>query len=130
MHHSASAQLSRGISPPPTGVLREPLHSKEDGMNRMKLLNIFFLIGICNAQIITTVAGSGGEGAGDNGSATAAQLMQPAGIAIDNAGNLYIADLQDQRVRKVNALGIITTLAGTGTRGFSGDGGAAASATL
>src|SRR6266404_4786790 len=91
-----------------------------------------FILGlaVCSGQVITTVAGGGGNGLGDNGPATAAQLTQPSGVAVDSAGNIYIADFQDQRVRKVNTAGVITTLAGTGSRDFSGDGGPAASAGL
>ncbi|HEY4086864.1 MAG TPA: hypothetical protein VGM43_13045 [Bryobacteraceae bacterium] len=80
--------------------------------------------------IITTVAGNGSQGfAGDNGPATAAQLNSPQGVALDAAGNIYIADTQNSEIRKVSA-GVITTLAGNRTAGFSGDGGPAASASL
>jgi hypothetical protein len=73
--------------------------------------------------VFTTVAGSGAAGySGDNGPATKAALNEPAGIAIDRRGNLYIADTLNNRVRKVDPDGIITTLAGTGRAGFSGDG--------
>jgi len=76
--------------------------------------------------LITTVAGSGLQGfGGDNGPATQAQLDTPAGIALDAAGNLYIGDTNNQRVRMVAAgTGIITTIAGTGTAGFNSDGAA------
>jgi sugar lactone lactonase YvrE len=70
-----------------------------------------------------TVAGSDAAGyAGDGGPATAAQLNRPSGIAIDRDGNLYIADTLNHRVRKVDAAGIITTVAGTGRPGLSRDG--------
>ncbi len=78
--------------------------------------------------IITTVAG-GGSG-GDGGRATNASLNTPCGLALDAAGNLYIADATDERVRKVDTDGIITTIAGNGNGAFSGDGGAAATASL
>jgi uncharacterized protein (TIGR03437 family) len=78
--------------------------------------------------VITTVAGNGGQGyGGDNGPPTSAELYQPMGVAVDSAGNLYIADTVNCRIRKVSN-GIITTVAGDGTAGFSGDGGAATSA--
>ena len=79
--------------------------------------------------IITTVAGNGTDGfSGDGGVATAAQLDCPSGVAIDAAGELFIADYLNNRIRKVSATGIITTIAGNGTPGFSGDGGPAAAA--
>ena len=82
------------------------------------------------AGVITTVAGTGIEGyGGDGGPAASAQLDTPRGVAVDGLGNLYIADSGNHRVRKVDAAGVITTVAGT-TRGFSGDGGPAASAQL
>ena len=73
--------------------------------------------------IITTVAG-GGYGA-DGGLATAAELNNPNAVAVDIVGNLFIADTGYYRIRKVSTSGIITTIAGTGIRGFSGDGGPA-----
>lgn len=81
---------------------------------------------------IDTVAGYGPAGyAGDNGSATAADLNGPHSVAIDATGNIYIADMWNNCIRKVTAsTGIITTVAGNGTAGYSGDGGAAASAEL
>lgn len=73
--------------------------------------------------IINTFAGGGSNGLGDGGQATSAQLNQPNGIIIDNQGNIVFTDYQNQRVRKIDSNGIITTIAGTGTSGFSGDGG-------
>ena len=82
--------------------------------------------------MITTVAGTGEDGdGGDGGPATAAQLGWPNNLAIDGGGNLYIADFRNHRVRKVDGqTGVITTVAGTGERGFSGDGGPATAAPL
>ena len=80
--------------------------------------------------ILTVVAGNGAPGfSGDNGPATSAQLNRPNGVAVDSAGNLYIADTYNDRVRKVSN-GLITTVAGTGVRGFSGDNGPATSVEL
>jgi len=82
--------------------------------------------------IITTVAGNGAGGySGDGGSATSAEIFQPDGLAVDSAGNIYIADTFNYRVRKVTkSTGIISTVAGDGTYGYSGDGGLATSAEL
>ena len=81
--------------------------------------------------VITTVAGTGRLGSGGDGDpATAAQLSFPYGVAVDGAGNLYIADRGNDRIRKVDAAGVITTVAGDGTEGFGGDGGPATAAQL
>jgi trimeric autotransporter adhesin len=91
--------------------------------------------------IITTIAGTGVAGfAGDGGRAKVAQLSRPSGLAFDAAGNLYIADgptsdlipktFISHRIRKIDTAGVITTVAGTGAAGFSGDGGPATAATL
>jgi sugar lactone lactonase YvrE len=81
---------------------------------------------------INTVAGTGDPGySGDGGLATAAHVDQPFGIVIDSVGNIFIADIGENRVREVNhSTGVITTIAGNGTAGYSGDGGAATSAQL
>jgi sugar lactone lactonase YvrE len=83
------------------------------------------------AGVITTVAGNGSAGySGDGGQATSAALDNPTGVAVGPGGVLYIADEANERVREVHANGIITTVAGTGGAGFSGDGGPAGSAEL
>src|SRR4051812_17324452 len=100
-----------------------------------KILSIFSLV-LCissSAQTyyITTVAGNGGQGsAGDGGAATSANLNYPTGVSVDASGNLFISDKDNSRVRKVNSSGIISTYAGTGVSGFSGDGGAATAAMI
>ncbi|HIE80717.1 MAG TPA: hypothetical protein EYQ03_08875, partial [Nitrospinaceae bacterium] len=77
-----------------------------------------------NKGTITTFAGNGGDGySGDSGPATKAQLSKPVGLALDKKGNLYIADRENNRVRKVNPQGIITTVAGDGSFFFMGDNG-------
>jgi trimeric autotransporter adhesin len=99
------------------------LYISDDGNHRIRKV-------AAGTGVITTVAGNGTPGySGDGGAATSAELYYPAGMVVDSADNLYIADTFNNRVRKVNTTtGIITTYAGTGTAGFSGDGGAAASA--
>ena len=85
---------------------------------------------IASNGIITTVAGSGGFGfAGDGSQATGAQMKNPFGVAVDNSGNIFIADYNNQRIRKVSG-GIISTVAGDGDASFAGDGGAATDALL
>ena len=80
---------------------------------------------------ITTVAGSGEFGyAGDGGPATSAKLAYPGGVAADKSGNVFFADSGNHRVRKVTRDGIISTVAGTGEGGSSGDGGKAEQAQL
>jgi sugar lactone lactonase YvrE len=80
--------------------------------------------------VIATVAGNGTQGSGgDNGPATSAQLARPRGVAVDSAGDLYIADTFNNCIRKVSK-GVITTVVGTGAQGFGGDNGPAASAQL
>lgn len=81
--------------------------------------------------VATVVAGTGVFGySGDNGPATSALLHTPSGVAVDASGNVYIADTNNNAVRKVLTNGTITTIAGNGTPGFSGDNGPATSATL
>jgi len=81
--------------------------------------------------IITTIAGTGVAGfSGDGGPATSAQLTSPYAVSFDQAGNIYIADAGNSRIRKIDAAGIITTVAGNGTQGSSGDGGPALDAEL
>lgn len=81
--------------------------------------------------IITTVAGTGIRGySGDNGPAIKAKLNHPDGVVVGSDGSLYIADLDNHRIRKVGSDGMITTVAGTGIAGYSGDGGEATEAQL
>jgi sugar lactone lactonase YvrE len=81
--------------------------------------------------LISTVAGNGSYGySGDNGAATNAELYEPHGVTVDTFGNLFIADQDNNRIRKVSTNGIITTVAGTNRSGFSGDGGPAITAKL
>jgi sugar lactone lactonase YvrE len=101
------------------------LYIADYGNNRVRMVS-------AATGIITTVAGNGTSGfSGDNGPATSAELNGPTGLALDGAGNLYIADQYNYVIRKVTAAtGVITTAAGNGTQGFSGDGGPATSAQL
>jgi uncharacterized protein (TIGR03437 family) len=104
------------------------LYMTDSGANRIRK--------VTPSGTLSTYAGSGAPGvsssgfSGDGGPATSARLNNPVGLEIDAAGNIYFADLNNQRVRKIDTNGIITTIAGTGTVGFSGDGGPATSARL
>jgi DNA-binding beta-propeller fold protein YncE len=77
-------------------------------------------------EVITTIAGTGESGfSGDGGPAARAAMNQPYGVVVDRAGNIYTADRLNGRVRRIDAAGVITTLAGDGSKKFSGDGGPA-----
>ncbi|MBK8313867.1 MAG: hypothetical protein IPL01_07490 [Acidobacteria bacterium] len=83
------------------------------------------------AGVLTTVAGTGAQGfSGDNGPAPFGWLNRPARLAFDSSGNLFFADTTNHRIRRVNSQGVLSTIAGTGVQGFSGDNGPAISAQL
>ena len=118
---ATSASLSLTI---PSGITVDSagnLYIADTGNSRVRQVS---------AGTITTIAGNGGIGySGDGGPAASATLFSPLGVAVDSAGNLYIADTNNARIRMV-AGGTITTVAGIGTNGFSGDGGSATSASI
>jgi trimeric autotransporter adhesin len=112
----------------PSGVAIDAsgnIYIADTGNNRIRMVTK-------STDIITTVAGDGSYGdKGDGGLATSATLNYPNGIAIDASGNIYIADTDNHRIRMVTkSTDIITTVAGDGSSGFSGDGGLATSARL
>ncbi|MBB5061413.1 sugar lactone lactonase YvrE [Granulicella aggregans] len=114
----------------PTGVALDPTvtgnyYIADSINNRIRLVT-------ASTGKISTVAGSATGGfAGDGGAATSAELSDPTAVAVDSSGNLYIADTGNQRIRKVTkTTGFITTIAGNGTSGYSGDGGLPTSAKL
>ncbi|HXB12338.1 MAG TPA: hypothetical protein VNZ45_10150, partial [Bacteroidia bacterium] len=90
--------------------------------NRIRMIN--------TSGIINTIAGTGGGYSGDGGQATAAGMTLPGGVAVDKSGNVYIGEYYDNRIRMINTSGIINTIAGTGTPGFTGDGGLATAAEI
>jgi len=95
------------------------------------LVITLFISKVSLAQTISTLAGDGTAGfSGDGGSATSASLNAPTGMFVDGSGNLFIADRMNSRIRQVDAAGIINTVAGDITFGFSGDGGPATGASL
>jgi len=110
----------------PSGVALDNasnLFVADSGNNRIRKVN--------PAGTIDTVAGNGTQGySGDGGPATSAALNDPYGVAVDSAGNLFIADAGNNRIRMVNPAGAITTVAGNGVAGYSGDGGPAISGKL
>lgn len=110
----------------PRGLVVNPAGEfwySDPGNNRVRMVN--------SSGIVNTVAGTGTAGyKGDGGAATSAEINQPSGLALDASGNLYFSDTSNNVVRMVNSSGNIHTIAGNGTAGFSGDGGAATSASL
>jgi len=116
---SASLYSPNGVAVDTSG----DLYVADSGNNRVRKVSL--------SGIISTVAGSGAQGvSGDGGPATSASLYSSFGVAVDAAGNLYIADTYNNRIQKVSASGTITTVGGSGRQGFSGDGGPATSAQL
>ncbi len=127
------AQGYSGDTGPATGaMLNGPEGVAVDGAGNLYITDTLNAVvrEVTPGGTITTLAGSGIDGySGDSGLAGNAQLGSPTGIAVDSTGNLYVAD-SGARIRKVFASGIITTIAGSGVRGYAGDGGIATSATL
>jgi sugar lactone lactonase YvrE len=121
-----------GIITTITGPWLEPMGVAVDSAGTLYVSDYFSQVWkVSTGGTITTVAGNGTQGySGDGGPATAAMLHGPWGVAVDGSGNVYIADQYNNRIRRVSASGTITTVAGTGATGFSGDGGPATSAAL
>jgi uncharacterized protein (TIGR03437 family) len=118
---AASAMLGRPFSLAIDGVGN--LYIADSAGERIRKIDV--------NGIITTIAGNGQSGfSGDGGLAINASLQTPVGVAVDQAGNVYIADGDNNRIRKVSVGGIISTFAGNGSEGFSGDGGLAVDAMI
>jgi len=126
-----SSGSSLGDNGPATSaLLNGPVGVAVDSAGNLYIATADARIRKVTSGIITTLAGNGTPGfTGDNGPATSAQLNSPNGVAVDSAGNVYISDFGNNRIRKVTN-GIITTVAGNGTPGYSGDNGPATSAQL
>jgi len=102
-----------------------------DGSGNIYIADFNRIRKVDTSGTITTVAGDGtSDYSGDGGPAVQAQLYYPTSVAVDGSGNIYIADSSNNRIRKVDTSGTITTVAGDGTSDYSGDGGPAVQATL
>ncbi|MBT7421607.1 MAG: hypothetical protein HN780_24115, partial [Gemmatimonadetes bacterium] len=117
---SANLNLPMGV----TGDTSGTIYIADTGNNRIRRINTAH-------DSITTYAGTGTAGfSGDGTAATSAKLDAPAGVFVDSVGTVYIADTGNHRIRQISTAGVITTIAGTGTAGFSGDSAAATKAKL
>ncbi|MES2702405.1 MAG: NHL repeat-containing protein [Bacteroidota bacterium] len=100
-------------------------------LSRILAIVLISVASSSQAQIITTIAGDGIAGfAGDGLIASYSRFNKPMAVAVDDSGNIYISDFNNQRIRKVNTYGFMSTIAGTGLQGGSGDGGQAKNAKL
>ena len=122
----------------PGTSLMIPVYSSYNPIATDSSGNVYIASGVLNTVFkldpngtVTRIAGNGGQGySGDGGPALRASLYAPVALAVDGSGNLFIADYENNRVRKVDASGTITTVAGNGIHNHTGDGGPATSASL
>ncbi|MFN0105976.1 MAG: SMP-30/gluconolactonase/LRE family protein [Bryobacteraceae bacterium] len=130
---NGQVQFSDGGGAATSARLITPRYAAADAAGNVFVSDNYYhqVFQISAGGTITVAAGTGRQGfSGDGGRATAAQLDGPAGLAVDNGGNLYIADSANSRIRKVSADGVITTVAGNGRAGVEGDGGMATAAAV
>ncbi|HEV3201673.1 MAG TPA: SMP-30/gluconolactonase/LRE family protein, partial [Bryobacteraceae bacterium] len=132
----AISTLSGGI-PPATpsdaagASIGDPPRVSVDPSGNVYFASVHSVFKVDRQGALTRIAGTGRYGvSGDGGPAIAAQLAFPDGVAVDPAGNVYVADRAAQVIRKISTGGVISTFAGTGKSGFSGDGGPATNAQL
>lgn len=132
---TVAGQSSQGSSgdggPAVSATFVSPTALAFDGSGNLYVADVFHIRRISPSGIVTAVAGNGSVGfAGDGGPAKNAEFKGPDGLAIDAAGDIYIADSNNFRIREITPDGIINTVAGTGAQGYSGDGGPAVAAEL
>lgn len=127
------AEFSGDGGPSTNAGLNRPIEVVVDASGNIYFSDFFNhrIRKITPSGIISTIAGNGTIGSsGDGGPATDASLSYPIGVGIDPAGNVVFSDANNSRIRKISSSGVISTIAGNGTFGFSGDGGQATSASL
>jgi trimeric autotransporter adhesin len=129
--YAGNGLAANSAKPATTVAISEPVGVAPDGAGGIYIAAQGIVYRLTGSGFIIRAAGNGSYGyGGDGGLATDAQLSEEIGVATDSMGNLYIADSGNRRIRKVTADGVITTVAGNGTRGYGGDGGPATSALL
>ena len=121
--YAGGAQTLQDNVPATQSSLFGPTGLAIDAQNQLYIADSTRIREVSAAGIITTIAGDGNYNySGDGGPATSAELAQAQGVAVDGAGNVYIADNANDRVRRIDTGGTITTFAGTGAPGYTGDG--------
>ena len=133
----SSFDCAQDGSPATSAQIHTPISVTVDGSGNFYFVDVYKVRKVNTNGILTTVAGNGsnfdlacGSLLGDGGPAISACLSEPQGLTVDSLGNFYIGDTNDFRVRKVDTQGVITTVAGTGTQGYGGDGGPAVNAEI
>lgn len=125
------SSYSGGVVRADTTSLYQPQNVAVDDTGNVFIAAFDCIYKITKQGMMSVFAGNFNDGfSGDGGPATLAKLYRPSAVAADNSGNVYIADSKNNRVRKVDRFGVISTFAGTGVAGYSGDGGVADSAKL
>ena len=138
MEAAGSISKVQGSNEPPAVPDDESRLSRDRGIAADDAGNVYianidnnYVRRVDTAGMVSIIAGTREPGyGGDGGPAVEAQLSFPADVALDHAGNIYIADTGNHRIRRIDTTGTITTIAGTGEPGYGGDGGPAAEAQL
>ena len=131
IHTVAGSGLHGDGGPATSAQLISPVGVAADLAGNLYIADVAVIRKVAPDGTISTLAGCDLAGSGgDGGPATAARLGGSLGLAVDAAGNIFIADARNHRIRQITPDGIITTIAGSGTQGFLGDGGPATAARL